>query len=172
MEKLNKILDLYQEVCRHCDRHFQRACEKFAGQIRCVSGCHACCIIQSVTRLEAFVIEEYVRSHEVQTGSSGESECIFVDGNGLCAIYPARPIICRTHGLMLYNSEEKTLSRTCEKNFKGLGVDETDSLRSVNAIDELNLAENLARLNLAFLKLTGEDFTGTGRIRLRDLKAL
>jgi hypothetical protein len=72
------------------------------GRLQCQRGCAACCVDDiSVFEVEAARI---VRDHALLL-SEGEPHavgaCAFLDEEGACRIYAARPYGCRTQGLPL-----------------------------------------------------------------------
>ena len=72
-----------------------------------------------------------------------EALCDHLDARGLCRIYGARPLICRTHGMLILSEEGLD---HCPWNFQDLEeVDESLVFRLEN------LHETLLRLNLSFL---------------------
>lgn len=73
-----------------------------------------------------------------------EPLCDHLDARGLCRIYAARPLICRTHGMLILSDDGLD---HCPWNFQDLEeVDEDLPFRLEN------LHETLLRLNLAFLR--------------------
>jgi uncharacterized protein len=125
-----------------------------AGQIACKAGCHHCCRrIPTILPLEWAWIR---RSGAVADGQNptsvrlrsdlnpGESLCGHLDDQGLCTIYGARPLICRTHGSLILSEEGLD---HCPWNFQGLEEVDEDMVFRLE-----NLHETLLRLNLAFLQ--------------------
>lgn len=77
-----------------------------------------------------------------------------VDGD--CAVYPARPVICRTHGFPLLYVDEETdeaLLDVCPLNFTE-AEDRLESLTETEVIPMTDINEHLVRANLAFLQNT------------------
>ena len=142
-----KLLDAIDDKCRR-----QEAV--LAGQIACKAGCHHCCRrIPSILPVEWAWMRQAesraakdrpLRAGLVSDLHPGEPLCDHLDEQGLCRIYAVRPLICRTHGMLILS--EQGLDH-CPWNFADL--EEVD--------DELvfrleNLHETLLRLNLAFLR--------------------
>lgn len=83
--------------------------------LACARGCSSCCFTElSVSPVEAASIREWLQGQEgfpeeVGEGPAetppgpaslrGPAPCAFLDRSGSCALYPVRPLICRTHGL-------------------------------------------------------------------------
>lgn len=82
-----------------------------------------------------------------------------------CAIYPARPIICRTQGLPMGFSESSSID-VCPLNFTGTPV---SSIDKKYVLDAGKIAENLMRLNLAYCMAKGEMNKAGDRINLAEL---
>ncbi|MFZ5776247.1 MAG: YkgJ family cysteine cluster protein [Thermodesulfobacteriota bacterium] len=84
-----------------------------AAHLRCGPGCASCCRPFSVLPIEAAALANALtalppatreRIHH-QARAATESCPLLIDG--LCTLYQARPVICRTHGLPLaYLNEE------------------------------------------------------------------
>jgi uncharacterized protein len=126
-----------------------------AEQIACKAGCHHCCRrIPSILPVEWAWIQ--ASGFEASSGSPsgghalrselhpGEPLCDHLDPRGYCSIYAARPLICRTHGLLILS--ENGLDH-CPWNFQELEEVDEDLVFRLE-----NLHETLVRLNLAFLR--------------------
>jgi uncharacterized protein len=73
-----------------------------AERLQCRRGCAACC----VDELTVFEVEaERIRRHAPALLAEGAPHppgaCAFLDPDGACRIYEARPYVCRTQGLPL-----------------------------------------------------------------------
>jgi Fe-S-cluster containining protein len=163
--QLNQLLENYRNLCRYCDGFFSIILEKYPAEMKCRKGCSTCCELESVTQIEASVIADYLTTQNpvIEPGNSGS--CIFLR-NGLCQIYPVRPIICRTHGLILYDSEAQNLLSTCSLNFPQTDLNQFEI---EDALDSLKITENLIRLNLAFDKINGKREPEIERIPLTEI---
>jgi hypothetical protein len=96
------------------------------------------------------------------------SLCGFLDNKGCCAIYEARPIICRSHGAPIswtdpeqVPTESKESRDVCPLNFKGEDIYALDG-QDVISLDKLNTL-----LSLINRHITQSD-DGT-RVPLQDL---
>lgn len=98
-------LEQYRALVAKVDAFWERAVDTQPAQFRCAAGCDDCCR----QRLTVFPVEAAaIRAHlaggnpALRARLSGTADphdrCAFL-WNGRCAIYKARPIICRTHGL-------------------------------------------------------------------------
>lgn len=67
--------------------------------LACRRGCDACCVDGlSVLPVEAALIE----AHGARPPARARAGmCAFLDVDGACTVYDARPVLCRTHGLAL-----------------------------------------------------------------------
>lgn len=126
-----------------------------AGQIACKAGCHHCCRrIPSILPVEWAWIRASGQDfgHPKATDKAklrselhpDEPLCDHLDGDGLCTIYPARPLICRTHGWLILS--DAGLDH-CPWNFQDLEEVDDDLVFRLE-----NLHETLLHLNLAFLR--------------------
>lgn len=111
----------YAALAARIDAFFAAVLARHRSVMHCQSGCAGCCQAGlSVSPLEAAVIREYLeglpaaeRQHiasRAQVGGTaqlqpdgdpGEHRCVFLDEAERCAIYPARPLVCRSQGLPL-----------------------------------------------------------------------
>lgn len=164
-ERIDEVFLKYNVLRDRCDTFFERTRRVYKSDIQCGQGCCSCCTLRSVTFLEAAVIEEYLVDCDVDYRPGNEHFCIFL-ADGLCTIYPVRPIICRTHGLILYNPEEDDLRRSCMLNFTDTDLSHFDKNHALNT---LKVTENLTRLNLLYCMLSEETGLEEGRISLTDL---
>lgn len=151
---LNHLITQYQTLCQYCDEFFTRTYETFRSHMRCAKGCASCCMLETVAPLEAFMISEYLKSLSDFTlpppsVESGEIPCVFLHDD-VCTIYPARPIICRTHGLPLIYPNQQEME-VCQLNFAEVEITTIDPQY---LLDAESITENLMRFNLAFCMLT------------------
>ncbi|MBN2800919.1 MAG: YkgJ family cysteine cluster protein [Deltaproteobacteria bacterium] len=73
-----------------------------AGRLRCARGCHACCLDDlSVLQVEADRILDEAPALLAEGLPHPPGACAFLDAQGACRIYSARPYVCRTQGLPL-----------------------------------------------------------------------
>lgn len=102
--------DRLDELVGKVDAFFTRVHARFPGSdgVTCRAGCDDCCRRRfSVTALEAEVIAEHLaalpdaaRAELAARAEHGDAAvCPALQPDGRCAVYAARPLICRTHGL-------------------------------------------------------------------------
>jgi len=96
---------------------FEGARRHRGGDLLCERGCDACCYVDlSVGSAEAANLQVALsalrtadldrlvdRALDPSTGTNqeGRAPCVMLDESGGCAVYEARPMICRTQGLAL-----------------------------------------------------------------------
>jgi uncharacterized protein len=99
------LLAQYRALVAKVDDFWDRAMHTQPTGFRCADGCDDCCGQRlTVFAVEANAIGEHLttldpalRARLSGTAQSGDRCAFLLEGR--CAIYPARPIICRTHGL-------------------------------------------------------------------------
>ena len=168
------MIDWYRRVDAMCDAVVARLRE--AGlALQCRAGCCGCCRDDlSVTKAEAAVIRRMFpdigceKPHDV-------GKCPFLDDDGLCRIYAARPYICRTHGLpmrcVLSAEEAAELGYDAADDAEGV---ELRDICEVNAEDldvmelgeEMMLTQGIAEAQLAMMNECA--FGDDERISMRD----
>ena len=142
-------------------------------QIICRKGCQDCCRNLTVWPVEFYaIVEELKTAGHRRLEFDSEAPCGFLK-EGLCQIYPVRPLICRTHGLpVVFRNEQKEPPEMsvsfCEKNFTdwardGICFGPENTLN----IDDLN--QELCRIHMAFLDESEEKLEPHIRIELKDL---
>ena len=164
---VNHVLTQYDTLCHYCDEVFTTTFGVLGAHMHCAKGCASCCILETVSSLEAFVLERFLEEHpELLPGTrqSVNDACVFLHEHA-CLVYPARPIICRTHGLPLLYPERGDIE-VCPLNFTDFDL---GTLEPSSFLDAERLTENLMRLNLAFCMLTGQAAHAEKRIALRNL---
>ncbi len=173
LENLRRLLTMV-------DTHSQRVTDKHRAQMRCQSGCTACCRQQlSVARAEAHHILSWlldngvpaqdpaptdIDQHPLFDALSGQDPCVFLGPEGKCGIYPVRPIICRTHGLPIDLEDDQV--DTCPLNFDG-------DASAVPQGDRLNLKAlntRVALIESIFCQQTGQQTSG--RFELAELRRI
>lgn len=162
---INDILTSYYQLRDYCDRFFESIAFEFRPYIQCRVGCSSCCNLESVSALEGHIIQDYLSQHPLPEFTSQSSACVFLQ-NDECLIYKVRPLICRTHGLIIADGDKATPERTCDLNFRNV------NLRNWNSSYTLNMdriTENLIRLNILFLHIRGDDINDVTRLSLRQL---
>jgi hypothetical protein len=127
----------------------------------CAAGCHGCCQPGlSVTAIEGAALAALLDALPDERRAAlrgralvGEGErCAALDPDGRCAVYAARPLICRSHGVPVRVKDDRHLPvvEVCRLNF-------ADGLSSAPAdtLDQTTLSTILAGLDAAHAAATG-----------------
>lgn len=177
----------YDELSRKVDAFFARVDSRHPGEVACASGCTDCCKPGlSITGVEALAIREALsamdadrrqslreRARRVATETDAAGSCAALDPSGLCAVYEARPLVCRSHGLPLrFAAEEASVTGTrrlpvldaCFRNFTERAL---SSIPADCVLDQQNLSTTLAAIDASFA-----DATGRPRFARDDLAAV
>lgn len=154
------------ELFAKVDAFFSRARARHGEAITCRAGCADCCRRRfSVTALEADAIREVVAQLDDETrrtlarrAEEGDpGVCPALDPDGRCAVYEARPLICRTHGLPIRFAPAKgtralPVLDACPKNFGG---GDLAALDPTTVLDQQTLSTVLAALDAAHADALG-----------------
>ncbi|MCL2182671.1 MAG: YkgJ family cysteine cluster protein [Chitinispirillia bacterium] len=168
MDKIQTILDNYQKLCGYCDGIWERVRQAFPGEIACRKGCGVCCELQSVNQLEAYAIRSHIEGIDGREplGRKRKSAyvCPFLQDRA-CVIYGVRPIICRTHGLILRSTEfpHAHQAASCPYNFPSHHP--RDVAPELTA-DIDRITKNLTNLNLAYCMVNNIDVRDEQLIRV------
>ena len=161
----NDVINKYNELRAYCDGFWDNAVKLHPDQFKCRKGCSICCELQSVNLLEAYNCCVHLLNNR-STGKNTDGRCVFIFDDS-CRIYEARPLICRTHGLLLKSPEfTNEIAPSCPFNFETLDF-ENASRSCVLDIDRIT--GNLVRLNLAFCITAGDQSLAGNRFSLEDL---
>jgi Fe-S-cluster containining protein len=132
-------LSNYRNLVAKVDELCRRINLQYRGLISCRKGCDGCCRHITLFPVEAAALAAALRECSPEKSArirnlartASADRCPLLE-EGICLLYQARPIICRTHGLPLIADREgeKTID-FCPKNFSGIS--------SFPAADVLNL---------------------------------
>jgi hypothetical protein len=167
-----QALALYRQLLERVDRFSAQVETQLAETLACRAGCDFCCRLEAVFPVEAHAVCQALAQLPPATlaalserRAAGEEVCpLLLEGH--CAIYAARPLICRTHGLPLLLEEDgATRIDHCPLNFAGL-----ESLPGALVLQLEAVNQPLAAINQLFLRQppAGWDLPGE-RIRLSEL---
>ncbi|MDR0306457.1 MAG: YkgJ family cysteine cluster protein [Chitinispirillales bacterium] len=164
------IQDSYHKLCDFCDQIWNRVHKSYSQEIACRKGCDICCELQSVNQLEAYIIRLYLQKKDSffikNQDTEYNSKCPFLREQ-VCLIYEARPLICRTHGLVLRSNEfVNSHASSCPYNFPSLRPDEFSAELT---LDTDKITKNLMNLNLAFCMCKNIHDQAQNRVQLTDL---
>jgi uncharacterized protein len=154
-ELLDQLLADYRQLIAKVDAHVATVAESCADQLACRPGCASCCRHLTVTSVEAFALARALQdmpgdqAAKLREGAAaaGDSETCPLLVGGLCRLYAARPLICRTHGLpLLVEDEAGRRVDFCPQNFTAV-----ESLPAALVLDLERLNILLALINRQFL---------------------
>ncbi|MGA2507756.1 MAG: YkgJ family cysteine cluster protein [Chitinispirillaceae bacterium] len=167
MSPFLEIIDRYKNICSYCDAFWIRVFKKFSTRFACSPGCSTCCELQSVNFLEAYVIAGYVSDHLRQSVCPpSDGRCPFL-ADDRCRTYRVRPLICRTHGLLLRSKDfTDRIAVSCPFNFTDI---DHATIDDAYVLDVDTVTTGLAKLNAAFCMLIGDVKKAKERIALSDL---
>lgn len=161
-----KSIELYKSLVEKLDAHEEKLLAKYGESISCAKGCSSCCILESVFPVDAYAVCCAVLSGEIDANAFPSDEtqgrCVFLN-EGLCSVYAARPVICRTHGYPVLVDGKADF---CPENFRGV-----KSIDSEYILDLENLNRALASINIIFQReVETDEIFLKERISLRELK--
>ncbi len=166
-------LDAYAALVAKVDAFFGAAARRGAD-LACGAGCSACCRVElSVSPVEAALVERAVRTRGPwEPAAEG---CAMLDAEGRCAVYDARPLVCRSQGLPLAYPEGTVTpgairghAGSAELSWCPLNFRRRPPV-SADVFDARRADEALALVNRAFCAERGRD--PLERIPLRTLAA-
>ena len=147
--------DAYLQLLARVDDFTRRVSQRYPGMLQCQAGCDDCCRRD----LSLFPIE-IDRVLEQLAGLAPDQQRLVLDRaraalvdeeaacplleEGLCLVYPVRPVICRSHGLPLLIPEQDSLS-ICPHNFKGLLDIEGECVLDLTPVNQILATTNLLR---------------------------
>lgn len=166
-EKYRNAIQPILNLQENCSEFFLKVNEKYKSEMACKSGCAKCCYVSlSVFQTEAYRIIEWVMSLDPtaknnlrnillqaeqpkgkNTKNIAEKPCVFLRDDR-CAIYDARPTICRTQGLPLqYKVTEKEKEVQLVVDHCPLNFPDSEQFPDKNAwldLDRLNTLQSIA----------------------------
>lgn len=158
------------------------------ADLKCQSGCAACCHVQlTVSPVEAAAITAQLTTLPAEARAalrqglerpSTDRRCVMLLSDDTCAIYPARPLVCRSQGLPLSYSPEQVPEEArlglladgraltcCPLNF----TDPARPPRSEDALDGERVDVLLSLVNRRFVSGAEPDTSPLARYALADL---
>lgn len=154
------------------DAFARRVVAEYGDSLACRAGCDSCCRHLTLFPVEAHALNAALQSlpaaEQVQVRDRAKTAtpaaCPLLAG-GVCLLYAARPLICRSHGLPLLVLAEGIKSVDyCPLNFAGVA---TLPGWAVLDLEQLNAA--LAAVNALFVR---EVLAGKADMRLTIAEAL
>lgn len=167
-----------EELWSKVDAFFGRVGQRYPEALACAPGCSDCCHRElTVTSIEAARIAALVRAlppalRAALAARAADGEpCVALEADGRCAVYAARPLVCRSHGVPLRFVEPAPSGKVqlpvldvCPKNFVG------QDLASVDAacvLDQRTLSVMLGAIDAVFARANGTP--EARRLALRDV---
>ncbi|MCA9538120.1 MAG: YkgJ family cysteine cluster protein [Myxococcales bacterium] len=152
----------YAALLNKVDAFSERVAQGQGPWLRCGRGCDGCCR----TARSAWAVEidalctwlalapaglrQRLQARRDAPSVVRRERCIFLDDDGSCAVYPARPIICRTHGPAVRTPEGELT--WCALNFADVAPEAVAGLLPAEAILDLDLLDRmLALINARYL---------------------
>jgi Fe-S-cluster containining protein len=170
----------YEQLLQKTDDKFDEIYQRNKDQFQCQSGCHECC----QPEISVFFVEkEYLRSFiEANPGTKERLEqlardnpwqgqhCQFLNSEGQCELYSARPIICRSHGAPIRfkdeDNEEVERIDVCPLNFSEF------DLATLSQENSYNLSTLNALLTVVNHHFSPKTVSERYPLRLTDILAL
>jgi Fe-S-cluster containining protein len=136
----SRALETYRQLLAKVDTKFHQVQQRHPTQFRCGRGCYGCCqpglTVSPVEKesIRAYLLEDPARLEAVEALGRANphqgSHCPFLTAGGACAIYPVRPIVCRSHGAPLKvkpTPDSPRLQRdVCPLNFEGTPLEQLE----------------------------------------------
>ena len=155
----------YRELCAKVDGFFDRVRARHGDEMQCVAGCHGCCQGGlTVTTVEAEEIRGALADLSVdareraaaRAAAEDPTRCAALEQDGRCAIYRARPLVCRSHGLPIRMAGERGLPvvSACQLNFTARGPAAADG---DCILDQTTLSLTLGAIARAHVDEAGGD---------------
>lgn len=172
METIVNGLENYRRLVTRIDRRCREIEAAQQGHIVCRKGCDECCRHISVFAVEAVAMARalsmlaptdiaLIRRQAASAQLDGPCPLLF---EGVCLLYDARPIICRTHGLpILLSQEGKPRVDFCPKNFSGIAAIPGDAAIYLERINEA-----LATINRMFTETFLPDVVPLDRFTIAE----
>lgn len=177
----------YRALVAKVDAFFERVRERHGDRMRCASGCSACCghaltlspVEAESVRAHVATLPDDVRARLAKRARR-ETPCPALDDDGRCAIYEARPIICRTQGVPMRvgsaslpvvpeGAADANGLSVCPLNFEGVAL---ASLEPDVILDLENVDVTLGLINgLAMVEARGARRTLVRRVPIGNLLA-
>ncbi len=141
----------YENLKARIDEKFNQISSKYPQDFHCQSGCHQCChpkltisLVEALALIELLTQNEGLAQAVVENEKSNpfaDQRCSFLNPQGQCMIYEARPVVCRTHGAPLLIEIEE------ERANKPQGSTKKKTTRSKNELEIKEVVQSSCELN-------------------------
>jgi hypothetical protein len=159
--------DRLAELEAKVDAFFDRVHARHRSAMQCASGCSACCQPGlSITAIEAAGVRAALaalppdrRQALRARARRGEGQaCAALEDDGRCAVYAARPLVCRSHGVPVRVARPSAGRRlpvveVCRLNF----VAGLDAVGADEILDQTTLSTVLLALDVAHAAEQGRE---------------
>lgn len=169
---MNNPIQKYRQLREEVDQKTAQLEEMHADHILCQKGCCDCCMNLTVWPVEFYsILREMQEQNWPVPALHPAAGCVYLE-EGVCQIYPFRPLICRTHGLPLVYWHDDTDPPGygiifCQRNFIRHEEIAFTAENTLN-MDEVN--EQLAAANIAFIEQNPDlNLEPSDRIQLKHL---
>ncbi len=128
----SQLLTTYRQLLAKLDQKFTEIQQRNLSKMKCGQGCHSCCVPNLTTfeiereNLNELIqsipgLEKKLRDLEARDPFLGK-RCRFLESDGNCAVYEARPLVCRSHGAPLFSKRDDgaSLRDVCPLNFEDI----------------------------------------------------
>lgn len=145
----DELFKNYATLLSRVDAHIAQIMETQGSHIACKKGCDDCCRFLNLFPVEAFslsrafaALPEKKQNRILDKAKQGEDQCpLLIDH--VCMLYPARPVICRTHGFPIYMKKEgEVMVDFCPENFKGMTSLPREAMLDLDQLNTLLSAVN------------------------------
>lgn len=139
----------YSTLIARLDAFFERVQQRYPQAVRCGSGCADCCgrdlsllpfeIERLLTAAAGLAPDcrQRVLERAWRAQADAEAGCALLEDDR-CLVYPARSVICRTHGLpcLIENAAGKPELSICPYNFDGLQRVDGDCVLDLEPVNQ------------------------------------
>jgi len=150
--QISHLFTNYQTLVKRVDSHIANIKKAFPDLIACKKGCDSCCKfltlfpVEALTLSDAFAhLTEDMKIKVIRKIEKEKESCpLLIDRE--CVLYPARPIICRTHGYPIYMERQRRVD-FCPENFKGITSFSKEMMLDIERLNTL-----LVMINRQFIE--------------------
>ena len=162
------IFTLYRQLLEKVNETTDQLNAKHAQYLTCEKGCDHCCghlmtfypveighMARAIAHMKPQRREAIIDHLKDFAARKQDAPCPLLGDDGLCMAYEARPVLCRTHGLLLNIATEANgleIKRSCQLNYTNK---ETSSFNREDTINQQLISTLLHRINEAFIQQTG-----------------
>ncbi|MEZ4398483.1 MAG: YkgJ family cysteine cluster protein [Kofleriaceae bacterium] len=162
----------YDTLVAKVDAFVARVEARHPDDLACRPGCASCCHVRlTITTIEAAAVAAWVAAQPAAAraaivagvGAAAPGRCAALADDDRCRIYPARPLVCRSHGVPIRLREASLpVVRACALNFTAAGPAAADA--------DCVLDQELVSTTLGLLDRAGGAAPGT-RLDLAEVLA-